>query len=38
MTGAKFSPIDREAANEILLKVYSDFFEKHPLLKRRLTW
>lgn len=36
MNGAKFTPLDREAANEILLKVYANFFDTHKHLKRRL--
>ncbi len=36
MTGKKFTPLDREAASEILLKVYEKFFDTHKCLKEGL--
>jgi hypothetical protein len=36
MTGKKLTPLDREAASEILLKVYSKFFDAHKHLKEGL--
>ena len=33
MSEKKFTPLDREAASEILLKIYSKFFDAHKHLK-----
>lgn len=36
MSEKKFTPLDREAASKILIKVYSKFFDAHKHLKEGL--